>query len=144
MRLGTGWVGGRKRMVESLRARLTTYLQRWCHITILRHVPDYISYLQTWVFFSIPVPPWSACSDLTLRPQMKEMNDWLECRLHGYGVDTKQVDLSKIVSTPDPPKLVLSKIDGAPGNNLKTVLVYGHYDVQPVSRFSHQSYYMLA
>ena len=70
------------------------------------------------------------------------MGDWLESQLQNYGVDTKQVDLSKIVKTPGLPKLVLGKIDGAPGN--KTVLVYGHYDVQPVSGFSDQSYYMLA
>jgi Cys-Gly metallodipeptidase DUG1 len=72
------------------------------------------------------------------------MGDWLEQQLRNYGVDTKQVDLSEIVPTPDLPKLVLGKIDGAPGNNLKTVLVYGHYDVQPVSGFSDQSYYILA
>ena len=72
------------------------------------------------------------------------MGDWLESQLQNYGVDTKQVDLSQIVRTPGLPKLVLGKIDGAPGKNSKTVLVYGHYDVQPVSGFSDQSYYMLA
>jgi len=67
------------------------------------------------------------------------MGDWLENQLRDYGVDTRQVDLNTIVDpvpTPELPNLVLGKIDGAPGNNLKTVLVYGHYDVQPVSGFS--------
>lgn len=72
------------------------------------------------------------------------MGNWLRDRLNDYGVDTKLVDLNKIVPTPELPNLVLGKIDGAPGNNLKTVLVYGHYDVQPVSGFSDQSCYILA
>lgn len=65
------------------------------------------------------------------------MGTWLEHQLRDCGVDTKLVDLSKIVPTPDLPNLVLGKIDGT-GNNLKTVLIYGHYDVQPVSGFSDQ------
>ena len=70
------------------------------------------------------------------------MGTWLENQLRDCGADTKQVDLNKIVRpvpTLELPNLVLGKIDGAPGNNLKTVLVYGHYDVQPVSDFSDQS-----
>ena len=54
-------------------------------------------------------------------------------------MNTKQVDLNKVVHpvpTPELSNLVLGKIDGAPGNNLKTVLVYGHYDVQLVSSVS--------
>ena len=72
------------------------------------------------------------------------MGNWLKDQLDQYGVDTKLVDLSKIVSIPDLPNLVLGKIDGPSGKNLKTVLVYGHYDVQPVSGFSNQSCYILA
>ena len=74
-----------------------------------------------------------------LPQQVKDMGNWLGDRLKDYGVDTTLVDLNKIVSTPELPNLVLGKIDGASGNNLKTVLVYGHYDVQPVSGFSDQS-----
>ncbi len=83
----------------------------------------------------------SVSSDPALRKNVKEMGTWLEQQLRDCGVDTKQVDLSKIVPTPDLPNLVLGKIDGAPGNNLKTVLIYGHYDVQPVSDFSDQLYF---
>ena len=84
----------------------------------------------------------SVSSDDTLRKQVKEMGSWLRYQLELYDVDTKLVDLSKIVQIPDLPNLVLGKIDGAPGNNLKTVLVYGHYDVQPVSGISDQSCYI--
>jgi Cys-Gly metallodipeptidase DUG1 len=78
----------------------------------------------------------SVSTDDALRNQVKEMGHWLKDQLELYDVDTKLVDLSKIVQIPDLPNLVLGKIDGAPGNNLRTVLVYGHYDVQPVSGFS--------
>lgn len=73
------------------------------------------------------------------------MGNWLEKQLHDLGVETKLIDLNKIVQpapTPELPNLVLGRIDGAPGNNLKTVLVYGHYDVQPVSGWSDQTCYI--
>jgi len=75
------------------------------------------------------------------------MGDWLENQLRDYGVDTEQVDLNPLVNpppTPELPNLIVGKIDGATGNSLKTVLVYGHYDVQPVSGFSGYSCYVLA
>ena len=81
----------------------------------------------------------SVSSDVTLRKEVKEMGNWLRDQLEQYGVDTKLVDMSKIVQIPELPNLVLGKIDGAPGNNLRTVLVYGHYDVQPVGGSSDQS-----
>ena len=92
--------------------------------------------------FSNYIANISVSSDDTLRKQVKEMGSWLRYQLELYDVDTKLVDLSKIVQIPDLPNLVLGKIDGAPGNNLKTVLVYGHYDVQPVSGISDQSCYI--
>lgn len=87
----------------------------------------------------------SVSSDPKLRQNVKEMGNWLEQQLRDFGVDTKQVDLNKLFPTSQNPlpNLVLGKIDGAPGNNLKTVLVYGHYDVQPVSGLSDQSCYIL-
>jgi hypothetical protein len=75
----------------------------------------------------------SVSSDDALREQVKAMGVWLKDELEHYDVETKLVDLSKIVSIPNLPNLVLGRIDGPTGNNLKTVLVYGHYDVQPVS-----------
>jgi len=62
------------------------------------------------------------------------MGNWLEDQLRAYGVATQQVDLNAVVVKPPPvrlPNLIVGKLDGA-GKNLKTVLVYGHYDVQPV------------
>lgn len=85
----------------------------------------------------------SVSSDDSLRKQVKEMGIWLRDQLDHYKVDTKLVDLSCYDPTPELPNLVLGKIDGPPGT-LKTVLVYGHYDVQPVSGFPDQSCYILA
>ena len=87
----------------------------------------------------------SVSSNPDLHEEVKKMCKWLEEQLCKFCVDTKQVDLNKLFPTSQNPlpNLVLGKIDGAPGNNLKTVLVYGHYDVQPVSGLSDQSYYIL-
>jgi Cys-Gly metallodipeptidase DUG1 len=88
----------------------------------------------------------SVSSNPKLRQNVQEMGSWLEQQLRDCGVDTKQVDLNNFFPTPPLPplpNLVLGKIN-APGKNLKTVLVYGHYDVQPVSGFSDQPCYILA
>ena len=62
------------------------------------------------------------------------MSAWLDGQLKSLGVTTKLVDLGKHVmdgeELPLPPA-ILGRIGDDPKK--KTVLIYGHYDVQPVS-----------
>ena len=80
------------------------------------------------------ITTFSVSGDVDLRLKVFEMGDWLEQQLKTYGVETKKVDLNAN-SDADPklPPIILGKIGGSP--NLKTLLIYGHYDVQPVSDF---------
>ena len=68
------------------------------------------------------------------RPDVFKMSAWLDGQLKELGVTTKLVDLGKHVmdgeELPLPPA-ILGRIGDDPKK--KTVLVYGHYDVQPVS-----------
>ena len=61
------------------------------------------------------------------------MSGWLDNQLKGLGVETRLADLGTHVmdgkKLPLPP-VILGKIGNDPKK--KTVLVYGHYDVQPV------------
>lgn len=59
------------------------------------------------------------------------MQDWLVDKLQSRGVQIDQ-------SPPEVPSLVLGRIDGVEGST-KTILVYSHYDVQPVSDFCSKS-----
>lgn len=72
--------------------------------------------------------------DPTHRPDVFKMADWLNAELKGLGVDTKLVDLGKHImdgeELPLPPA-ILGSIGNDPSK--KTVLIYGHFDVQPVS-----------
>lgn len=80
----------------------------------------------------------SVSSDLKRREDVKEMGEWLETKLHEVGVtNTKLVDLG--YQTKDGKKLdvklppvVLGRIGEDPKKT--TVLVYGHYDVQPADK----------
>jgi len=64
------------------------------------------------------------------------MAEWLNGQLKQLGVDTKLVDLGRHTmdgeDLPLPPAIL-----GRIGNdsNKKTVLIYGHFDVQPVNNF---------
>lgn len=61
------------------------------------------------------------------------MASWLEAQLNKYGVKTQQVPLGQQHlegKTLDLPPAILGRIGDDP--NKKTVLVYGHFDVQPV------------
>ena len=68
------------------------------------------------------------------RPDVFKMSAWLDGQLKELGVTTKLVDLGKHVmdgqELPLPPA-ILGRIGEDPKK--KTVLIYGHYDVQPVS-----------
>lgn len=62
------------------------------------------------------------------------MGKWLDQHLKAVGVETQLVDIGK--QTVDGkelelPPIILGRIGNDPKK--KTVLVYGHYDVQPVS-----------
>ncbi|THH16890.1 hypothetical protein EW146_g3820 [Bondarzewia mesenterica] len=75
----------------------------------------------------------SVSGDPDRRPNVVEMGDWLEKQLKMYGVETKKVDLNFIVPSDQMlPPIILGKI----GNDVskKTLLVYGHYDVQPANQ----------
>jgi Cys-Gly metallodipeptidase DUG1 len=62
------------------------------------------------------------------------MATWLEHKLRSYGVDTKRVDLGMHEMDGQKLKLpdaIMGRIGSDPSK--KTVLIYGHFDVQPVS-----------
>ncbi|KAJ6545634.1 hypothetical protein B0H19DRAFT_999261, partial [Mycena capillaripes] len=77
----------------------------------------------------------SISGDPAYRPKVLEMSDWLNAQLRAVGVETRQADLGTHVmdghTLPLPPAIV-----GRIGNDKskKTVLIYGHFDVQPASK----------
>ncbi|EIW80058.1 CNDP dipeptidase [Coniophora puteana RWD-64-598 SS2] len=74
----------------------------------------------------------SVSSDVSRRPDVIKMGEWLEKQLQALGVTTKQVDLGKHEMsghTLQLPPAILGKI--GEDKSKKTVLIYGHYDVQP-------------
>ncbi|KAJ7762208.1 hypothetical protein B0H16DRAFT_1248066, partial [Mycena metata] len=76
----------------------------------------------------------SISGDPAYRPRVQEMSDWLNAELTKVGVETKQVDLGNHVmdgQTLPLPHAILGKIGN--DKNEKTVLIYGHFDVQPAA-----------
>ncbi|KAJ7445447.1 hypothetical protein FB451DRAFT_1376152 [Mycena latifolia] len=77
----------------------------------------------------------SISGDPAFRPAVHKMSDWLAAQLRAVGVEVKQVDLGTHgmdgQTLPLPP-VILGKIGSSP--NKKTVLIYGHFDVQPASK----------
>lgn len=66
------------------------------------------------------------------------MANFLENQLKSYGVETKQVPLGKHVMDGQElelPPAILGRIGNDP--NKKTILLYGHFDVQPVRGILH-------
>ena len=72
--------------------------------------------------------------DATHRQDVIKMAKWLDDQLTALGVETKAVDLGTHVmdgqELPLPP-VIFGKIGD--DKSKKTVLIYGHFDVQPVS-----------
>lgn len=63
------------------------------------------------------------------------MSDWINEKFKSVGVETLQVDLGKHIMDHKElqlPKAVLGRLGNDPKK--KTVLVYGHFDVQPVRK----------
>ncbi|KAH9937824.1 CNDP dipeptidase [Epithele typhae] len=77
----------------------------------------------------------SVSGDGARRPDVFKMSAWLDGQLKQLGVTTKLVDLGKHVmdgqELPLPPA-ILGRIGEDPAK--KTVLIYGHYDVQPAEK----------
>jgi Cys-Gly metallodipeptidase DUG1 len=68
------------------------------------------------------------------RPDVLRMADWLETQLKKYGVETAKVPLGSQTlegKELELPPAILGRI--GEDKSKKTVLIYGHFDVQPVS-----------
>ncbi|KAI0037052.1 CNDP dipeptidase [Vararia minispora EC-137] len=77
----------------------------------------------------------SVSGDPARRDDVLRMGDYLESQLKAYGVETKRAELGEQVSegkTLKLPPLVLGRIGNDPGK--KTILIYGHFDVQPAAK----------
>ncbi|KAG6835510.1 hypothetical protein H0H93_000694 [Arthromyces matolae] len=77
----------------------------------------------------------SVSGDPVHRDDVVKMANWLNNQLKAFGVETQLVDLGKHVvdgqELPLPPA-ILGRIGTDPSK--KTVLIYGHFDVQPASK----------
>jgi hypothetical protein len=76
----------------------------------------------------------SISGDASRRADVVKMASFLDKQLKSYGVETKLVDLGEHTLDGKQLKLppaILGKIGSDPKK--KTVLIYGHFDVQPVS-----------
>ncbi|VEU21898.1 DEKNAAC102877 [Brettanomyces naardenensis] len=80
----------------------------------------------------------SVSGDETLRPSVVKMGEFLKSELERLGAD--EVQLKQLGTQPEPvavkdlplPPVVVSRFGKDPSK--KTVLVYGHYDVQPAAK----------
>ena len=79
------------------------------------------------------ITSYSISGDASKRKDVVEMAHWLEGQLKQYGVTTELRPLGTQEldgHTIDLPPAILGRIGNDPKK--KTVLVYGHFDVQPV------------
>jgi hypothetical protein len=75
----------------------------------------------------------SVSGDAAYRKYVYEMADWIEQQMKELGIDTKQVPVGTQILDGQELKLP-NVVLGALGDDKskKTVLLYGHFDVQPV------------
>ncbi|OCH87162.1 CNDP dipeptidase [Obba rivulosa] len=93
------------------------------------HVDGFIQRLAD----AVAIP--SVSGDAQHRQDVFKMGSWLQGQLNSLGVETKQVDLGKHIMDGQElqlPPAILGRIGDDPKK--KTVLVYGHYDVQPAEK----------
>ncbi|KAI0357847.1 Zn-dependent exopeptidase [Trametes cingulata] len=77
----------------------------------------------------------SVSGEAAHRPDVLHMTDWLNAQLNSLGVTTKLMDVGteEIDGQILPlPKVIFGRI--GEDKNKKTILVYGHYDVQPAQK----------
>lgn len=77
---------------------------------------------------------YSISSDARRRQDVIVMGNWLNGQLNELGVETKLIDLGTHEmqgQTLQLPPAIIGRLGSDPAK--KTVLIYGHYDVQPVS-----------
>jgi Cys-Gly metallodipeptidase DUG1 len=81
---------------------------------------------------AVAIPSVSA--DPELRPKVVEMGKFLEKELKALGATVELRELGKQPDHPelDLPPVILGRYGSDP--NKRTILVYGHYDVQPASK----------
>jgi Cys-Gly metallodipeptidase DUG1 len=79
----------------------------------------------------------SVSGDAAYRKHVYEMADWIEQEMKTLGIQTKQVPVGNQILEGQEIKLP-NVVLGTLGNdkNKKTVLLYGHFDVQPVNLHS--------
>lgn len=89
---------------------------------------------QYFIVFNSDLFVISISGDASRRQDVVKMAHFLDNQLKSYGVETKLVDLGEHElegHTLKLPPAILGKIGSDPKK--KTVLLYGHFDVQPVS-----------
>ncbi|KAJ6477958.1 hypothetical protein DFH09DRAFT_1379327 [Mycena vulgaris] len=99
---------------------------------LLSYIDAHTSEFITRLGEAVAIP--SISGDPAFRPHVHKMSDWLAGQLHAVGVTLKQVPLGTHVmdgQTLDLPPAILGKIGDDPKK--KTVLIYGHFDVQPAA-----------
>lgn len=91
------------------------------------------SYVQPLPLYQLTLSDFRVSGDAAHRKDVFAMSEWLNVQLKQLGVDTKLVDLGKHFLDGQElllPPVILGRIGNDP--NKTTVLIYGHFDVQPV------------
>ena len=97
-------------------------------------IPRYVQHANSSERIELTPEPLSISGDASHRKDVFTMATFMEDTLKSYGVETRRVDLGTHTmdgqTLPLPPAIL-----GRIGNDKskKTVLIYGHFDVQPVS-----------